>query len=472
MRRFFFLLLSVFLVWSVHFGQQMSQPIMVSDTPVDPSKWGQVAFGPDGKVHICWSEDYADAGGEDIYYRSYDGITWSETVNLTKSRLVDAERPHICTSEAGGVFIVYDQRHVCRFIEYDPVEENWLDPVDISYGGRGGGEPSVTADPDGNVYAIWMDEGGGRVYSRSRINGEWEDIVRMSSGRRAKAVSIAAGKDGRVWCVWREKTGQEYKIYYSKRTKNTEWSNLRIMNERGASQARPSVAVGPDNVPVVTYFDVDVGEQRELWIVTIDEDEYPREQVLGLGLRHYPRIAIDSDGNIHLAWQIGPGDFGAGIGYMNNLGGKWSPWKAMANSGGNPKVPGIAADKGGNVGVSWSSSTEGRDKEVWFSSLYPVLVLYPPINLSMNISVKNLTTSPEIVYDLSWQANPENDMEYIQGYNIYGKENGGDWELLLSVNESTYTATFTFTNPESRVQFGIKTVSTYDTEGPMGIFGE
>lgn len=472
MRRLFFVLLSTLLVWNIHFGQKMSDPVMVSDSPDDASKWGQVAFGPDGKVHFCWVEDWHDAAGEDIFYISYDGIKWDGPENLTKSRLVDAERPYICTSETGGIFIAYDQGNDCYLIEYDPIEKKWLDPVDISYGGRGGNWPSVAADPDGNVYVIWMDEGAGRVFSRTRINGEWEDIERMSSARRSKNVSIAAGKDGQVWAVWRERIGVEYKIYYSKRTKSTEWSSSKLMNERGASQARPHVAVGPDNVPVVTYFDVDAGEARELWICTIDEDTNPREKILGGGLRHIPKIAIDSSGNIHLAWQIGPGDFGLGIGYMNNIGGNWNPFKVMPNSGGQPVLPGIASDKGGNVALSWSSTTQGRDKEVWFSSLYPVLVLYPPINLSMNISVKNLTTSPEIVYDLSWEPNPENDMEYVQGYNIYKKENGGDWELLLTVNESTSSATFTFTNSESRVQFGIKTVSTYDTEGPMGIFGE
>jgi len=473
MKRLLFPIFSVILLWSIHFGQTMSEPIIISNSPATASKWGQVAFGPDGKVHIVWEEDHSTSRGSDIYYVCYDGINLEGPVNLSNSRLIISWRPYVCTNQAGGVFVVWDEEGKCYFTEYDPQEKEWSSPFRVSTADFGGDEPYVAADPDGNVYTTWFKDKGGKCYSRSRINGEWEDIFRLSpQNRRSTQVGIAAGNDGQVWVIWREKMPyREYKIHYRKRTKNTDWSETKIMNEGGASQAHPHITVGPDNVPVVTFADIEGGPPADILICTIDEKENPREGVVPLALQHFSRIAIDNNLNKHLAWQIGSGDNGRGIKYRNNIGGQWNPIELMKNSGGGPQLPGISADSGGNVVVVWSSSSPGRDKEIWLSSLYPILVLNPPINLYMNITVDNLKGAPEIVYDLSWEPNPENEASKVKGYNIYKKENEGNWELLLSVNKSTHSASFTFTNPENRIQLGIKTVSVYDTEGPIAVFG-
>jgi len=475
MKKLCFILISVALVWSIQFGQEMSAPINVSKSPTNASKWGQCAFGPGGKIHIVWEEDYRDSGGSDIFYVSYDGKNWKGPVNLKNSKHVDCRRPFVCTNENGQVFVTWDQHSGCYFVEYDPEEDKWSSPFQVSTPDFGGDESYVAADSDGNVYIAWFkDVGGAKCYSRSRINGQWENIFRLSSGnRRSTQVCIAAGKDDRIWTIWREKQpNREYKIYYRKRTKNTAWSDARPINWGGASQTHPYISVGPDDVPVVTYADIDRGTSAaESWICFIDEAQFPREKVIPLSLQHYSRTVIDKDFNMHLAWQIGGLDHGRGIKYKHNWGGGWTEAKVMPNSGGGSKVPGISIDEGGNLAIVWSSSTEGSDKEVWLSTLYPIIPLYPPINRILNISISNLRDAPEIVYDMNWESNPENDQSRIKGYNIYKKENDGKWELLLSVNKSTHTAQFTFTESNIKYQFGIKTVSIHDTEGTMAIFG-
>jgi len=465
-------IITIFLIYSFALCQTMSEPVNVSNTP-GASKWAQVAFGPDGIVHIVWEEDYHDKPGSDIFYVSYDGKKFSEPYNLTNSPSVECERPYICTSPKGQVVVVWSHADESSIgvREYDPQQKKWL-PIEYISKNLGGEEPAVAADKDGNIYVIWFSEG--RVYSRAKINGKWEDIVRMSSVRRSTQVGIAAGKDGKVWAIWREKQSNgEYKIYYRRRAKKTSWTKAKEMNFRGASQTHPHIAVGPDNIPVVTYADVDVGHQAEIWICTIDEKDNPREMVIGLALQHYSRIAIDNKGNKHLAWQIGPGDHGHGIKYTNNIGGEWNTPQLMPNSGGSPKLPGIAADDFGNVAVVWSSSISGRDKEVWFSSLYPVTPkkFLPPVNLNVSISISNLKKELEVTYNLSWDPNPENNDEFIKGYKIYKRENGGKFKSLVEVSKNTFSASFTFTNLQSKIQFGISTVSLSGAESEIVVFG-
>jgi hypothetical protein len=470
MKRFFSLLFFIILLWGIHFGQTMSTPINVSNSPTDASQWGQVAFGSDGKIHIVWEEDYKYSPGSDIFYMSYDGQDWNGPVNLKKSKHLDASRPDICTSKTGGVFVVWSQENWFYFVEYDPQGKKWSSPFKV---GREAHAARVAADDDGNVYIIWYSRSDNKSYSRSRINNQWEDQVRLSaSGRRSEHVAITAGDDGRIWAIWLEKVQGPYRIYYNTRKKNTQWSSRTIMTTRGHSAFHPDIDVGPDNVPVVAFINETAGSPTgEVWVCTINEANNPTQKVAGDSLQHHAKIAVDSEGYLHVAWQIGPGSSGRGVKYRNNVGGEWNQTRVMPYSRGDPKKPGIAADEGGNVVLCWSSSVTGSNKEIWLSSLYPILVLHPPINLNMNISINSLKETPQIIYDLSWEPNPENEGGRVKGYNLYKKENGGPWELLLSLNKNTFSASFTFTGSEQRITLGIRPVSVNDTEGPIAIFG-
>ena len=474
MRKFFIFLLSVFLVCSFTFGQDMSTPVKIYDSPLNASKWGQVAFGPDGKVHIVWEEDYHDSGGSDIFYMSYDGNTWEGPVKVKDSRTIRAERPDICASQTGELFVVWNQDGEVYMREYDSTNDIWLPDERVATADYGAEETCCAADPDGNVYIKWYDYHMGRAWSRAKINGQWEAIKRMSGGLRSTQSSIAAGKDGQVWIIYREKQlDGEYKIYYSKRTKDTPWSAGKQMNWGGASQTHPHLTVGPDNVPVATYADIDEHEAIEIWICTIDENQNPREMVVPPALMHFSRIALDNQGNKYVAWQIGPGDNGTGIMYKNNVNkeGHWNNAVLMPNSGGSPKLPDIAADDDGNIALVWASASEGSDKNIWFSFLYPPPP-HPPINLSVDISINSFIKSPSITYNLSWEKNPKNEDGDIKEYRIYKKENDGDFVLLDSLTPATFSAFFSFDTLDNRIQFGISTVYLVGTESNIVIFGK
>jgi len=452
----------------------MSTPVKIYDSPLNASKWGQVAFGPDGKVHIVWEEDYYDSGGSDIFYMSYDGNTWEGPVKLKDSRNINAKKPDICSSQNGALFAVWDQDGEVYVREYDSTTDTWLPDERVATADYGAEAPCCAADSDGNVYITWHDYHMGRAWSRSKINSQWEDIKRMSGGRRSTQTGIAAGKDGQVWAIHREKQSNgEYKIYYSKRTKDTTWSTSNKMNLGGASQGHPHIAVGPDNVAVVTYADIDVGDVINILICTIDENQNPRDRVVLGGLMHYSRIALDNQGNKYVAWQIGPGDHGTGIMYKNNVNkeGLWNDAVLMPNSGGSPKLPDIAADDDGNIALVWASRSAGSEKNIWFSFLYPPPP-HPPVNLNVDISINSFKKSPSITYNLSWEKNPKNEDGDMKEYRIYKKENDGEFVLLDSLTPATFSAVYSFDTLNNRIKFGISTVYLDGTESNIVTFGK
>lgn len=450
-------------------SQEMAPPVKISDTP-HASKWAQVAFGPDGRIHVCWQEKYIDAAGADIFYASYDGKSWQGPVNLKNSPWASAERPYIHCSQDGHIYVAWDQGNACVLREYDPESNTWLSPVWVSSSAQGGFEPCVTSDPDGNVYVFWYSDQAGVVYTRARIDKTWEPIVRMSSGATSKQGAIAAGRDGWVWSIWREKQPDNmYKIFYSKRNKTTAWTPPRVLTWSGWSAVHPHMTVGPDNFAYVVYADVNpyAGSDAEIWVARIDESSNPRELAIPRALQHYPRIVLDSFGNKHVAVQIGPGDFGWGIWYINNIGGLWKSPQIMPFSSGYTKLPGLAADDFGNVALVWSCTFDSDYEEVWFTSLYPISPKYffPPLK---PLGIISAESSGQIIYQFSWEENPENDPTLIQGYNIYKLEAGKKTKLSL-LDKTTFTYTYQAPSGIKR-EFGITTRAISGAESAMERF--
>lgn len=566
------LFLAIFLLAGavLSYGQNMRKPVNVSNSAAY-SRWGQVAMTQDGRVHIIWEENNY------IIYISYDGKTFSAPLKLKSNPDVEADRPSISASKKGGIYVVWTEYGNIVLAEYNPVTKTWLDNVLVADSAYVVENPCVAADSEGNIYVDWDSSAGpGTVFSRSKINGVWEPVKQLSSGLRSKYASCVAGGDDVIWASWGEKQGNgEYKNNYRKRTKDTNWSDARMTNSSGADQDRPYLTMGPDNIPWVIYGDVDMstGNAAEIWICKIDEGGNPREIVVPLNLQHYPRMCIDKNGAKHVAVQIGPGDFGAGIIYTNSIGGQFKTPTIMANSAGWPKLPGIATD-GQNVALVWGSQSEGN-KEIWLSTLYPVTlnIVYAPINLGtsfvvesqqppkitytltwkhdpknekgavsaykifhrkilagefallttlsgtatsytvsldgfykytafgisavgasgmetemkefsisrpsvkdpiqpeISVSLKKFTGTPEITYNLSWAANPENSTPYIRAYRIYKKEGSGEYALFQALSNSTFSASYTVASSGLRIWFAVSAISVFGEQSGLVPFG-
>lgn len=469
------------MLWSVAFGQQWSAPVNVSNS-VHDSKWGQCAFGPDSILHIAWAEEYIDARGADILYTSYDGKSWTAPIKLKDSRNVMSERPYIACSSKGKIAVAWAQEGQIFVRCFDPETAQWEAAVRVSPSDEDDATmPHVAVDADGNVYIYYYTAGGGSGFVNSKISGSWEGARRISHPEyRAQMGSIVAASDGTIWVVWIEKMDDgNYKTFYSRRTKSTAWREAYDVNFGGGSQAIPHMAVGKDNIPRIIWMDEatnDAGGNFSIIMCTLNERDNPMEYAINPGLQHYPRIAIDSNNVPHVAVQDGPGDFGGGILYTNKIGGYWKAPYLFPNSGGFPKLPGISCDGYGNVAVVWETFYSTPQKEIWMSSLYPIVAKHflPPLNLSSQVTIKGIKANPEVSFNLSWQANPENNEEFLSGYNIYKKEGTGNWVLYgTTLTKETFNITLTFNDANAlkvKRQFGIKTVSVSGAESSLVTF--
>lgn len=479
MKRSFMIFSLLVLAAGLAMAQNMSAPVNVSNSS-GMSRWGQVAFTSDGVAHMVWEDDYR------IVYISYDGKSYSSPFYLKNNPGVFAAEPYITAGRDGSIYVGWMENdyngdnHGINFMirQYDPQTRAWLPREEVAAGYLEHEPPALAVDSSGNIYCAWTNYGQGISNTRCKIDGKWGAVTRMNAnGGRGKYTAIASGPDDRIWCVWGEKDGEgNYKTHYSFRTKDANWAPKRIMNLTAGDQDRPNIAVDPTtNIPHVIYVNIDevLGTfAGPVIICKIDGLTNPLETVIRPKLQHYAKLTIDRFGNKHVAVQTGPGDFGWGIQYTNNIGGIWKPLQDMPNATGHPKLPGIATD-GRNVALVWGSHVSDANKEIWFSSLYPVTVrnIHPPTDLKTGISFGEPASSSKITYVLGWRGDARNDEAFVKGYKIYSRISASErYAPVLSVPKTTLEASFSYSQINGNTSFAISTVDADGYESALRDF--
>jgi hypothetical protein len=464
MKKIFFLILTVVMLGSSAFPEQLGNAVRIS-SQTGTTRWSQCAFTSDGTLHVVF-EQRAPAG-HPVWYVSYDGTTISTPFNLAAGLNVENYKPNIAAGPKGMIVAVWGNESIdgVYMRVYDPKKKSWL-PAEVVRAERGFEEPMPAIDKDGNIYIWWFDDRTGIVWSRSKIDNVWENTVLLSMMRGIDG-AIAAGPDGTVWSVWREKESGRYTNYYSKRTKSTGWARRKQVTDLGDSTSHPYIAVGPNNVAVIAWGNVggNLGASIRVWRLEVDT---VRELVIPTRMQHYPRLAIDKDNNIHMAVQIGGGDFGDGFVYTNNVGGSWKDVQTFGAMW--PKVQGISTEPSGNVAVC-QTHISVEASEVWVYSLRKIQAIsfIAPLNLASDISIARPHASPEITYNLSWAANPRNNENYLESYQIYMKEGDGEYQPLLAVSKSTFLAALKFAGQSTKRLFAIAAMGN-GIESDMVVF--
>jgi len=212
------------------------------------------------------------------------------------------------------------------------------------------GYPSIAVDGAGNVHVVWQDYTNGEwgtdteiMYANRTATG-WSNATVISDDSTlwnndgSYYPSIAVDSTGNVHVVWQDHTdgewGTDTEIMYANRTA-AGWSNATV-----------------------------ISDDSTLW---------------NNGSSWNPSIAVDNDGNIHVAWSdYTNGTWGTDseIMYANRTATGWSNAtiisddRTLWNNGGSV-YPSVAVDGAGNVHVVWQDSTDGEwetDTEIMYAN--------------------------------------------------------------------------------------------------------
>jgi hypothetical protein len=239
-------------------------------------------------------------------------------------------------------------------------QDNYLEPVNVSNNSGRSENPSIAVDSKGTLHLVWNDDTPGNeeiFYAFKSSSGIWSHPINLTNNNRASRFpSIAVDKNDVVHLAWQDASPEgRWKILYSQKTLDSNWSI-------------PESLFGPGIDPVA------------------------------------PQLAIDTIGNIHMAYNIAYNPYRVDVFYTKKS--PQSNWTSPISL--NPTLEWPAIDfcigvsEAGDVHVIWRASFIGND------SSYPSEIYYTqkpqggnwisPINIS---NTYEESFSPSLAVDVN-----------------------------------------------------------------------
>lgn len=289
------------------------------------------------------------------------------------TRLTHAALPSLTYTGDGTAHLVWESNRMLYYASRAPGGA-WRNPVALAAGMA----PSVIADPDGNLHAVFANEFMGNYdifYVRWR-NGAWSLPVNISrtSGYSGSPV-LALASDRTLHAAWLDNTPGYWTIYHGT-LEGQFWASEPVPYARGQA---PSIAASPsgtiflawqDRVPgdpaLAGAFDIFLSELVEnKWSLPVNVSDTPDVESFGAS------ITTSWDGVVHLIWV----DQGQQVRYCYGRGWYWSlpqiAWAAPALRGAR-----IASEYGSIMHIAWD-----QGDSLWATQAPARSVTWPKPNL-------------------------------------------------------------------------------------------
>lgn len=288
-----------------------------------------VASDAEGRVHLAYRS------GDDICYRqSTDGgRTWTDEVKVAATAEVSM-KPTIAVTRTGTVGVAWleDCRDHSSNDIYIAVSKDagqtWSAPVDVSHTSGVTDAPALAAGPKGAFHVVWSDT--------SETHTQPDIFYSYSYN------------DGQSWV-----------------------HPLNISRSHGHASGHPALAVGSDGVCHVAWTDsCEDLKHPHIYVTNGREDGWSKPVALNHDQEKssHPDIAVTAQGRVCVAWLEECDDHSSNdIYYARSDGnGKFHGAIDISRTPGLSSDPSIAADRQGDVVVTWVDTTGHRKApDVW-----------------------------------------------------------------------------------------------------------
>jgi len=169
---------------------------------------------------------------------------------------------------------------------------------------------------------------------------------------------IAIDITGNINVVWQDSLPGFHDIYFTRSTDGgRNWSEYRNISDFPGDFRRPAVAIDGDGGIHVVFYD-NTDNYRDLYFLRSGDGgvtwAQPKNISNNPGGNYDPAIAIDSSGNICVAWTDDtPGRRDIYFSRSTDSGVTWIPVKNITNSPVPSNSPDIAVDTSGNINLIW-----------------------------------------------------------------------------------------------------------------------
>jgi hypothetical protein len=370
------------------FGLFLFAPIAQADwTPAKRLTWNSgdsrnaaIAVDPMGGLHAVWSDD--TPGNPEIYYKkSTDGgTTWTTNKRLTWNSPW-ASFPTIAADSSGFLHVFwhagtggYNQIYYKKSTDGG---NSWTASKRLSWT-DGNEHPEIAVDLSGHLHLVWYAPTGmylDTYYRKSTDGGStWTASKRItfSFGQDSAFPVIAADPSGNIHVVWNENVwAGDWRVYYKKSSDGgATWSASKQLSWIAGESRYPRIAIDSNsNVHVVYYHGTPGNEEIYYRKSTNAGDTWMTGKRLTWNsvTSQNPIIAVDSTNNLHLVWEEGA-YWSAELYYRSSTDGgdTWSNSKRLTSTSAASLHPRISADSSGNLYLVWNEGAWTVDAEIYY----------------------------------------------------------------------------------------------------------
>ncbi len=325
------------------------------------SWYPRIRVDSQNNLHVVWLEVYSEGSG-DIFYAKYTKSTnsWSAPDNLSNSGGCYSITLMLCGIDIDASDRVYAIWGDGGVVNLRTQTGGVWGGIETIGSGAGPDQARVASDPSGNLYTAWFTQDGA-VWSRSRVNGSWEEAVRLSTGnQRSKFPEISVGENY-VGCCWIAKYGDIYKAVYVARSKSlySRWTSPDMIdpNSGGDEQEHPVVEFLANDTAHVIYT-TPIGPNRIVYHAKWMGSAFgPKEAISYETIIHFPALAGRGGNTLYTCWQTGGYGNGTNITYniLRNTG--WSGQLVIPGTQG-VTYPDLIVDSTGTIHFVWDSGGE------------------------------------------------------------------------------------------------------------------
>ncbi len=355
-----------------------------------------------GSVHIAWYDltDYAGSGGDfDIFYKLWNATssTWTSTEVVSTESTEQSAYPSLAIDALGNVHIAWMDltNYLGAGAHFDIFYKLWnsstsswtatevvsTESTDVSFG------PSLAVDILGNVHIAWYDwtdyAGAGidadifyKLFNSSSSSWTITEIASIDSTKHSYFPSLAIDLLGNVHLAWADETnlagaGVDFDIFYKLwNATSTTWTSTEVVSTESTEQSsHPSLALDSSRNVHVAWNDetnyasagVDFDIFYKLW--DSSSSTWTTTEVISTisaGDSSDPSLAVDSIGNIHIAWEdFTVTDRDIFYRHWNSSSSSWSMTVGVSSeSTRNSENPSLGVDSNGYVHIVWQDFTD------------------------------------------------------------------------------------------------------------------
>jgi hypothetical protein len=176
----------------------------------------------DGNVWVVWESDRSDEN-QDLFYKIFNGTGWSDPVQLTNHTSGDGY-PSITQDSNGTIWLFWTSLRTFPGGEFDDGYNEifyktfngstWSDPVQLTNDTKKPDmDPSVMAAADGKIWVVWAKKNN--LYYKVYYGTAWSyDAILTWDPSTNWHPSIMQANDGTIWVAWDSDRDINTNIYY------------------------------------------------------------------------------------------------------------------------------------------------------------------------------------------------------------------------------------------------------------------